>query len=91
MYTTTSLALSILAYGSPDTGMVTDGSRHSGGGSDHHSGEGSAHNDSSGVQADVDHHHDGSTSALWRVRLLDFDPTTGALVNDAPSFSYSVE
>ena len=44
-----------------------------------------------GGEVHLDHHHDGSTSALWRVRLLDFDPTTGALVNDAPSFSYSVE
>ena len=44
-----------------------------------------------GGEVHLDHHHDGSTSALWRVRLLDFDSTTGALVNDAPAFSYSVE
>ena len=57
MYTTMSLALSILACGSPDTGKETDRSRHSEGasdhdaidtGDDHDTGEGSAHDDDTG-------------------------------------------
>ena len=39
----------------------------------------------------IDHHHDGSASALWRVRLIDFDPATGTLGADLPTFTYTVD
>ena len=39
----------------------------------------------------MDHHHDGTVSAMWRIRLIDFDPETGTLAAEAPSFSYAVE
>jgi hypothetical protein len=39
----------------------------------------------------IDHHADGTASAMWRVRLLDFDAETGVLTADEPSFAYAVE
>ena len=39
----------------------------------------------------LDAHQDGSVTALWRVRLLDFDPLTGDLTDDAPEFAYRLD
>lgn len=38
----------------------------------------------------IDTHQDGSRTALWRVRLLDFDPLTGDILEDNVSFEYDV-
>ena len=39
----------------------------------------------------LDGHVDGTTTALWRVRLLDFNEHTGAIVTDAAAFEYAVD
>lgn len=39
----------------------------------------------------VDTHQDGSATALWRVRLLDFDPYTGDILGEAAAFTYAIE
>ena len=39
----------------------------------------------------LDRHQDGSVTALWRVRLLDFDPYTGTISAADSEFSYLVE
>ena len=38
----------------------------------------------------LDAHQDGSVTALWRVRLLDFDAYTGEIFEEAPFFDYQV-
>jgi hypothetical protein len=44
-----------------------------------------------GGQAHIDRHADGSATAMWRVRLLDFDAETGEVRSSAPTFEYMVE
>ena len=44
-----------------------------------------------GGSAHIDHHADGTASALWRVRLLDFDPVTGVLRAEQSAFTYAVD
>jgi hypothetical protein len=39
----------------------------------------------------IDNHPDGSVTALWRVRLLAFDPYTGDILEDRNRFNYTVE
>jgi hypothetical protein len=39
----------------------------------------------------LDEHQDGSATALWRVRLLDFDPYTGDILAEDDAFSYQVD
>ena len=39
----------------------------------------------------IDHHADGTASALWRVRLLDFDPENGILIAEEDTFTYAVD
>lgn len=36
----------------------------------------------------LDSHQDGTASAMWRVRLIDFDPLSGELTASAPEFTY---
>jgi hypothetical protein len=36
----------------------------------------------------LDSHQDGTVSAMWRVRLIDFDPLSGELTASAPEFTY---
>jgi hypothetical protein len=39
----------------------------------------------------IDEHPDGSASALWRVRLLDFDAETGVITAEESEFTYRVD
>ena len=39
----------------------------------------------------IDNHPDGSVTALWRVRLLAFDPYTGDILQDRNRFNYTVQ
>lgn len=39
----------------------------------------------------IDNHDDGSLTALWRVRLLDFDPLTGEVLDQAERFEFLLE
>lgn len=39
----------------------------------------------------IDHHQNGSITALWRVRLLDFDPLTGEIIDQAARFEFLLE
>ena len=39
----------------------------------------------------VDQHQNGSVTALWRVRLMDYDPYTGDIVGESEEFSYTIE
>ncbi len=38
----------------------------------------------------IDQHQDGTVTALWRVRLLDFDPSTGDLTGEAAKLHYQL-
>ena len=42
-------------------------------------------------QYHLDWHQDGSVTALWKVRLLDFDEQTGAIAAQENSFLYLLE
>lgn len=44
-----------------------------------------------GGQAHIDEHADGSVSALWRVRLLDYNQLTGEITAEQSEFVYEVE
>lgn len=39
----------------------------------------------------LDEHQDGSVTALWRVRLLDFDPYTGDILAEDAAFTYRID
>ena len=55
--------------------------------------QGSNHNDPLGWSGNyyLDHHQDGSVTALWKVRLLDYDAYTGEITGESDFFQYNIE
>ncbi len=38
----------------------------------------------------IDHHQDGTKTVRWRVRLLDYDMSTGVLIDEVPNITYQL-